>query len=341
MAENKAGLAYIGLGNWGNRLAAAAERGGGSRCVRCFARTEETRRAFAETFGALPAAGLDEIWRDESVEGVVISTPHSTHAEMIRQAASAGKHIFVEKPLTLTVSEGKRAIAAAEGAGVVLQIGHHRRRLGATRRIREMIDAGELGTLIQLEAHVFNANRQKPASGWQNDPEEWPVGGMTGRGVHMVDNFHYLAGPVSRVTAFSKQLLGTTRLDDITAIGLEFERGPLGYIGVSQVLPLSIRTAVFGTEAAAWSDADGKKTLFSEKGGASPNQNSGGGRRRAGGSNGRVRPLHPRGSLARNRPLRGARSRGGPSGRHRERAARGGGRGRGVPGLNPARPPQP
>ncbi|MFP6869228.1 MAG: Gfo/Idh/MocA family oxidoreductase [Nitrospinota bacterium] len=128
-----------------------------------------------------------------------------------------------------------------------------------------MIDAGELGTLIQLEAHVFNANRQKPASGWQSDPKEWPVGGMTGRGVHMVDNFHYLASPVSRVTAFSKHLLGTTRLDDITAIGLEFERGPLGYIGVSQVLPLSIRTAVFGTEAAAWSDADGKKLYFQKK----------------------------------------------------------------------------
>ena len=115
MAEDKAGLAYIGLGNRGTRLTAAAERGGGSRCVRCFARTEESRRAFAETFGALPAAGLDEIWRDASVEGVVISTPHSTHAEMIRQAASAGKHIFVEKPLTLTVAEGKRAIAAAWG----------------------------------------------------------------------------------------------------------------------------------------------------------------------------------------------------------------------------------
>jgi predicted dehydrogenase len=203
--------------------------------------------------------------RDDSVEGVVVSTPHSTHAEIIHQAAGAGKHLFVEKPLTLTAEDGGRAIAAAEAGGVVLQIGHHRRRLEATRKIRRLIESGELGMLHQLEAHVFNANRQKPAAGWHNDPAEWPLGGMTGRGVHMVDNFHYLAGPVKRVIAFSKKVLGATRLDDITSIGLEFESGPLGYIGVSQVIPLSIRTAAFGTEAAAWSEEDGTRLFFQKK----------------------------------------------------------------------------
>ncbi|MDP6364831.1 MAG: hypothetical protein QF787_01590 [Nitrospinota bacterium] len=61
-------------------------------------------------------------------------------------------------------------------------------------------------------------------------------------------------------------MLGATRLDDITSIGLEFESGPLGYIGVSQVIPLSIRTAAFGTEAAAWSEEDGTRLFFQKKG---------------------------------------------------------------------------
>ncbi|MBT3821149.1 MAG: Gfo/Idh/MocA family oxidoreductase [Nitrospinaceae bacterium] len=265
MAPEKVKLAFVGLGNWGSRLAAAAERSGAAEPVRCFARTEETRNTFAEKFGGAPASSLDEILKDDSVEGLVISTPHSTHLEIIREAASAGKHIFVEKPLTLTVQEGRQAITAAEAAGVTLQVGHHRRRLGATRKVRSMIEAGELGMLHQLEAHVFNANRQSPAQGWHNDPAEWPLGGMTGRGVHMIDNFHYLAGPIKRVSTFSKKILGATQLDDATVISLEFESGPLGYIAVSQVVPFSILTSALGTEAAAWSDEDGAKLYVQKK----------------------------------------------------------------------------
>ncbi len=266
MAEGKVRLGFIGLGNWGNRLASAAERSGAAEIVRCFARTEETRAAFAEKFDCRPAASLDELLGDDEVVGVAVSTPHSTHEDIIRRAAAAGKHLFVEKPLTLTAAGGRRAAQAAEGAGLTLQVGHHRRRLGATRRIKEMIGAGELGALHHLEAAVFNPNRQKPAEGWHNDPAEWPLGGMTGRGVHMVENLHYLAGPAKRVTAFSKKLLSATALDDITAVALEFESGPLGYIGVSQVIPFHIRTAAFGTAAAAWSEEDGARLYFQKTG---------------------------------------------------------------------------
>jgi predicted dehydrogenase len=87
---------------------------------------------------------------------------------------------------------------------------------------------------------------------------------MTGRVVYMVDNFHYLPGPINRVSTFSKKILGATRLDDATVIALEFESGPLGYICVSQVVPFSILTSAFGTEAAAWRDEDGAKLYLYE-----------------------------------------------------------------------------
>ena len=75
MAEGKVRLGFIGLGNWGNRLASAAERSGAAEIVRCFARTEETRAAFAEKFACRPAASLDELLGDDKVEGVAVSTP--------------------------------------------------------------------------------------------------------------------------------------------------------------------------------------------------------------------------------------------------------------------------
>ena len=99
MAFEKVKLAFVGLGNWDGRLAAAAARGGSAEIVRCFARTEETRNTFADKFGGAPAASLDEIPKDESVEGLVVSTQHLTHLEIIREAASAGKYIFVQSPL--------------------------------------------------------------------------------------------------------------------------------------------------------------------------------------------------------------------------------------------------
>lgn len=266
MGGDRVHLGAIGVGHWAAVLAKGVARSGAAEIVRCYARTEESRRAFGEKFGCVPASSLDELLRDGGVEGVLISTPHSTHRDLIEQAASAGKHVFVEKPLTLSVEDGKRAIAAARRAGVVLMVGHHRRRLGATRRIRRMIEAGELGMLHQLEGQVYNWNAQRKRSGWQDDPREWPVGGLTGRGVHIVDNFICLAGPVRRVSAFSKKLLGVNALDDVTAIALEHESGPLGYIGVSMVVSWRIGTAAFGTQAAAWSEEDGARLYFQKIG---------------------------------------------------------------------------
>lgn len=270
MRGERVRLGAVGVGHWAGVLAKGTEKCGAAELTRCYARTEASRRAFAEKFGCRPAASLDELLKDEEVEGVVISTPHSTHLGLIEQAASAGKHVFVEKPLTLTVADGKRAVRACERAGVVLMVGHHRRRLGATRRIRQMLDGGELGMLHQLEGQVYNWNAQRKRAGWQNDPAEWPAGGLAGRGVHIVDNFLYLAGPVRRAIAFSKKLLGVNALDDVTSIALEFGSGPLGYIGVSMVVPWRIGTAAFGTQAAAWSEEDGAKLYFQKVGEEAP-----------------------------------------------------------------------
>ncbi len=265
MTNEKVRLASIGLANWGTTLANAAARAGNAEIVRCFSRTQSARDEFAEKFGCRPAESFEEILKDDAVEGILIATPHSTHTDLIVAAASAGKHVFVEKPLTLTVAEADKCIDATEKAGVVLLVGHHRRRQGANRRIREMIDAGELGMLHALEANLSNPNGQNPRSGWRNDPAECPAGGMTGLGVHMVDNLQYLAGPAKRVSAFSKQLLGRGNLDDVTNIILEYEGGPLGYITTCYVTSKQCTTTAHGTEASAWSEDEGEKLFLQKK----------------------------------------------------------------------------
>lgn len=262
MAGDKVRLASIGLGWWAGVLAESVDRSGAAEIVSCFARSEEGRKAFAEKVGCRQAASLDEVLNDSSVEGVLIATPHSTHTGIICQAASAGKHVFVDKPFTLTAADGRKAYDAARKAGVTLQVGHNRRKQGGNRRLREMVDKGELGMIHQVEGNLSLAGGQNPRQGWRNDTAECPAGAMTGLGVHMVDNLHYLVGPVKQLCAFSKKLFGKGNLNDVTTIILEFESGPLGYINSTFVIPKICTNAVFGTQANAWTEEEGAKLYF-------------------------------------------------------------------------------
>ena len=257
----KVKLASIGLGWWGGVLVDAAKRTGLVEIVSCYARTESTRQAFAEKYGCRPVASLEEILKDPEIDGLLTATPHSHHPQLIIAAASAGKHIFVEKPLTLTVAEAKKAIEATQKAKVVLQVGHHRRRQGANRRIREMIDHGELGAMHQLEGNLSVFKQQPPT--WRSDAKEQPLGGLTGLGVHMIDTLHYFAGPMKRVFCFSKKVLGRQGdIDEATVVAVEFENGPLGYIGFSLSVPKVCTVTAFGHEASAWSEEEGARLYF-------------------------------------------------------------------------------
>jgi myo-inositol 2-dehydrogenase/D-chiro-inositol 1-dehydrogenase len=86
-----------------------------------------------------------QLWDDPSVDAVVISTPARTHADLVVAAAEAGRAVFCEKPMAVTLPEADRAIAAAAEAGVVLQIGFNRRFAGDWSAARRVIDSGRLG----------------------------------------------------------------------------------------------------------------------------------------------------------------------------------------------------
>lgn len=251
-------VASIGLGWWGGVLAEKAAAGG-TDVIRCFARSAESREAFGETHGATPASSYEEVLADPDVEAVLIATPHSTHADLVVQAAAAGKHVFCDKPYTLTVAEAKRATEAATDAGVVLQVGHNRRRQPANRRIKQMIDDDQLGMIHYAEANLSHPKGLTPRGGWRGEPEESPAGGMTGLGVHMADTLIYLLGRPARVSAFSRRTIGVAKLDDVTTANIEFENGALAYLATSLVIPDIARTAVWGTKAAAMNEWDGEQ----------------------------------------------------------------------------------
>lgn len=255
-------MASVGLGWWGRVLAEAAVTGG-AEIAGGFARRPESRQEFVTAVGGREFASFEQVLGDDEVDGVLLATPHTTHADMIVAAAGAGKSVFVEKPFTLDVASAKRAMTAASDAGVVLQVGHNKRRQPANRRLKQLVDSGELGTVTMIETHqsVGNALGFAPDY-WRAERAESPLGGMTSLGVHMLDTMTYLLGRIERVFTFSKTILDQPPIDHATTIVCEFASGPLGYLGTSFVVPRVTRVTVRGTGGAATNDADGHKFLW-------------------------------------------------------------------------------
>lgn len=256
-------LGVVGLGWWGGELADAAARSGAAEVVACYARTESARLAFAEERGCRAATSFNELISADDVEGVVLATPHTTHGDQVRAVAAAGKGVLVDKPFTLSVADGRRAVAAARDAGTVLMVGHQRRRLAAARRIRAMVDEGSLGTLL-LATSVFVVGRGFPAT-WRSASHESPLGGMTGLGVHMIDTFHYLVGPIRRVSAFSNGVLAGEPLDHATGLLFEFESGAVGNLVTSHYNPFTEEFCIFGSGASASSRNEGTRLLVQQR----------------------------------------------------------------------------
>jgi predicted dehydrogenase len=256
-------LAVVGAGAYGGVLARTAKTTGVAEIVACFDVATERRDQFALDFGCRPASSLDGLLADGEIDGVLVATPHSTHPAVVEQAASASKHVFVEKPLALTVAGARRAISAAELAQIVLQVGHRRRRQPANRRIKAMIDAGELGTVLQLDATYTDPGGLSPAlPGWRRDPRESPAGAMTALGVHMVDTFHFLVGRAARVSAFSRRVPGLGAIDQATSLLIEYEAGVIGCLNTSYFVPPIVSLAAHGTGGSAWNEEDGTRLFL-------------------------------------------------------------------------------
>ncbi len=268
--SDKVRLGLVGLGWWGAELASTVERSGTAEVVACHARTASAREGFAERFGCRSVTSLKELLTADDVEGVILATPHSVHAEQICEAAAAGKHVLVEKPFTLTVEQARCAVAAADSAGTLLMVGHQRRRQGANRRIRQMVQNGELGTVL-LASSMFNVSKGYPAT-WRADQTETPLGAMTGLGVHMIDTYQYLIGPIVAVTALSRSVLADQPLDHATGLLFEFESGAVASLLTSHFLPATVEVTVHGTQAAAFNRGDGTRLLIQARDEVTPQE---------------------------------------------------------------------
>ena len=117
-------VACLGMGWWSDVLADAMLRSDKFVIRSCYTRSEEKRAAFATKYSCTAAASYEAILADPSIDAIINTTPNNVHLESTRQAAEAGKHVFLDKPIANTLAEGRAITEACEKGGVVLALGY-------------------------------------------------------------------------------------------------------------------------------------------------------------------------------------------------------------------------
>jgi predicted dehydrogenase len=219
----------------------------GIRFVAGATRTPASAEAWCKDQGVRLLPGYEAVLADPEVQAVALATPHSRHAEQIIAAAAAGKHVFVEKPFTLSKASAEAAVAACNKAGVVLALGHNRRFLPATLEMKRLLAEDALGTVLHAEGHISGPAAFAWRDGmWRADRQESPLGGMGGMGIHMVDMLINLMGPFAAVTVQSFPRV-SPHVDDTTAMLARFASGGTCTFATLALAPQAWRVALFGT----------------------------------------------------------------------------------------------
>ena len=151
----KVGL--IGYGYWGPNLLRNLHETDGVEVKRCVDLSPERRAAASKRYPTVKvSAEADEILADSEIDAVVLATPVFTHHDLAKRALDANKHVLVEKPMTRTVREAEELIKLADSKNLVLMVDHTFVYTGAVRRMKEIIDAGELGELYYFDSVRVN-----------------------------------------------------------------------------------------------------------------------------------------------------------------------------------------
>jgi predicted dehydrogenase len=244
--------AIVGLGWWGRTIVDAVQ--GKSEQITFVAGNTRTR-AKAEDFCRERKIelrdDLDAILNDKSIDAVVFTTPHSQHEEHVKRAAQAGKHIYIEKPFTLTVASARSALDAVKKAGIVMGIDYQRRFAPSIADIRARVRDGRLGTIcFGVAEATAPGGLFMPKESWRVNPDETPAGAMTGIGVHLVDCFMDLCGDIAEVYCVNTRRAAPL-VDDTTTVVLKHKNGVTSSFNCSLATAFTYRVAVYGSRGLA------------------------------------------------------------------------------------------
>jgi predicted dehydrogenase len=252
----KLGVAVCGLGWWGQVIVPLARSSSRLDVVMGVDPAPQAAQ-FAASQNIALCKTFEEALRHSAVQGVVLCTPHTTHADQIVAAADAGKHVFCEKPLSLSRADVLRAVKACNDNHVVLAVGHEKRFEPPIQELVRLAKSGELGQLLQIEANFSQDKFLSLAPGnWRMSGKEAPAGPMTATGIHLLDLSVGLMGVPERVFASVRQLGSNLTNGDTLGVLVSFRNGGHSLISAVLATPFDGRFAIYGNRG--WAEVRDK-----------------------------------------------------------------------------------
>ena len=243
-------IGLVGCGGLGSRHAAHIESIEGAELVSVCDYELASATALADKLASQPAVYDDHrtMLSAQSLDIVLVVTPNFVHSPITVDAATAGAHVFCEKPMALTVEDCDAMIEAADNAGVFLMIGYVRRFQNAYRKMKQLIDEGRIGEVRMAHTVRLGTGAPGGAEGWQLDRERY--GGLFSMHSHELDQLTWMAGDVRAVQAAMRYGdESDNTVEESIFINLEFCSGAIGSLSSSRIYPSgSYELGVAGTE---------------------------------------------------------------------------------------------
>ncbi len=252
MPEHTIGVGMVGLGKWAEVVANGIKQAPGIELAACYTRTPEKRADFARRHGCDEVDSYEVLLAHPGVEAVAILSSTQAHGDQAFAAIEAGKHLFMEKPISPTIEEGFEIVRKCEAAGLVMLMGYETRCLAGIRHMKRMLDEGKLGQPVMCELNwSHDLGLRLTPDNWHYYEANVPGGPIMQLGIHHVCNALILMGPVVRVKAIGTRRLITAEVPDLTGAILEHESGALTYLGCYYHCPRRFHVNLLGTKASA------------------------------------------------------------------------------------------
>ena len=247
----KNGWALVGAGRIADdRILPGINAFEGNELIGVVSRDPAKAEAFAKKFGAKQAyTSYEEMLRNPEVTVVAIETPNSMHAAQAIAAARAGKHVFCDKPMTTSVADAERMIAACDKAGVKLAVNFHNRFMPCFVDSKRIIDSGEIGKvlIVELEASPGARPGSRLAT-WRVDPSMAGLGTTFSIGVHVYDILRFLlSSEIETVSSMFDTPRGV--MEEVNLSTFRFANGVMAQVNVNENSPLPHNDfVIYGTK---------------------------------------------------------------------------------------------
>ena len=210
---------------------------------------------------------VEELLSDEALDAIYVSTPVYLHCEQVIEAAERGFHVLCDKPMAMNTAECERMIDACQANGVHLQVCFLFRFHSCFQRIKNWVDEGRLGGIVQGRV-PFLKPFPVPPGAWRGNPEQGGGGSLMDLGAHGVDLLRYILGEVSQVSAFCNSVFHGYDVEETGMIMMRFENGAQGFVDTSfAAAGCDLVIEIYGTDGWVWVyNDDGWKIKLSSNG---------------------------------------------------------------------------